>query len=132
MNIDIDTRVTNEDGAFKININNNSILIGKDGRILKSLQIILKQSIVKTCDFNIKVNLDVGDYKEKKLKHLEYFTRKFANEVVKTKVDVKMDSMNSYERRYVHNIIGEYTMLTTKSEGEEPNRYVVIKYKEDE
>ena len=132
MNMDIDVKVENEDDAFKVSIKSedNSILIGKDGRTLKALQIILKQSIVKTCDFNIKVNLDVGNYKEKKLKHLEILTRKLANEVIKTKVDVKMDSMNSFERRYVHNIIGEYTMLTTQSEGEEPNRYVVIKYKQ--
>jgi len=39
--------------------------------------------------------------------------------------------MNSYERRIVHNIIGEFDNLTTKSEGETPFRYVVIKYKED-
>ena len=133
MNLEIKTNVEIEEDIFKVSIDStdNCILIGKDGRILKALQIILKQAIVKTCDFNIKVNLDIGNYKEKKLKHLEVLTRRLANEVIKTKVDVKMDSMNSYERRYVHNIIGEYTMLTTKSEGEEPNRYVVIKYKED-
>ena len=39
--------------------------------------------------------------------------------------------MNSYERRIVHTLISEYDLLETVSEGEEPNRYVIIKYKEN-
>ena len=133
LNMKISVDVFCEEDTFKVNIDSehNSILIGKDGKTLKALQAILKQAIKSKCDFNIKLNLDVSNYKEKKLYHLEKLTRKLANDVIKTKVDVKMDCMNSYERRYVHNIIAEYTMLTTKSEGIEPNRYVVIKYNED-
>lgn len=130
MDLNIDVLIEEEDNIYKIVINaeDNSILIGKDGKTLRALQNLLKQSIMSKSNFNIKVNLDVGNYKERKLKALESLTKRLANEVIKTKVDVKMDSMNSFERRFVHNIIGEYTMLTTKSEGEEPNRYVVIKY----
>ena len=133
MNLEIKTNVEIEEDIFKVSIDStdNSILIGKDGRILKALQIILKQAIVKTCDFNIKVNLDIGNYKEKKLKHLEVLTRRLANEVIKTKVDVKLDPMNSYQRRLVHNVANNYYNIETESIGEEPNRCVTIKYVEN-
>ncbi len=133
MGFSIETKVENpSDNLFKITIDteDNAILIGKEGKNLRALQKILKQAIVSRTDFNVKINLEIGDYKEQKLKRIESLTRKLAQEVIRTKVDVKMDSMNSYERRFVHNLISEYTMLTTQSEGEEPNRYVVIKYKD--
>ena len=54
-----------------------------------------------------------------------------AREVAQTKIEVKLDSMNSYERRIIHNILNNNKRVYTESEGEEPNRYVVIKPKED-
>ena len=48
-------------------------------------------------------------------------------EVVKTGIDVSLENMNSYERRIVHNALTNFKGITTKSEGEEPNRHVVIK-----
>ena len=50
---------------------------------------------------------------------------------LKTKIEAKLDPMNSYERRIVHNILTDHKFVYTESEGEEPNRYVVIKSKED-
>ena len=54
--------------------------------------------------------------------------KKIAREVSKTKVDAKLDPMNSYERRLVHTAISDFKHIDTESEGEEPNRCVVIKY----
>ena len=76
------------------------------------------------------VILDVEDYKEKVSKHLEYNVKKIAREVKKTGVSAKLDPMNSYERRIVHNILSNNKKVSTISEGEEPNRHVVIKYVE--
>ena len=50
-----------------------------------------------------------------------------AKDVVKTNIEVKMDRMNSYERRLVHNRLSNFKGVTTESTGEEPNRCVVIK-----
>ena len=76
------------------------------------------------------VNLDVENYKEKKLKSIEFLAKKITREVSKTKVETKMDSMNSYERRVVHNLLANNKYVYTESIGEEPNRCVVIKPKE--
>lgn len=109
----------------------NPILIGKDGRTLNSLQVLLRQALSNQAGFNIKVNLDASNYKARKMNNLEYEIKKIAKEVLESKVDVKLDPMNSYERRLVHTVISEFNNLETESVGEAPERSVVIKYKED-
>ena len=63
--------------------------------------------------------------------HLERLAKNIAREVRNTKQPVTMENMNSYERRIVHNVVSNFENLITESEGETPNRYVVIKYKKD-
>ena len=71
--------------------------------------------------------IDVSDYKENHQKSLEILAKRIAREVAETKVEVQLDSMNSYERRIIHNILSENKKVYTESIGEEPNRRVVIK-----
>ena len=80
---------------------------------------------------NFKFNIDINSYKEKREKSLENLAKRVAREVATTKIPVKLDSMNSYERRIIHNILTDNKKVYTESEGEEPNRCVVIKPKED-
>lgn len=133
MGIKMKSTIEEEDSIYKVFLDsdNNSILIGKDGRTLKAIQLLLRQYINIQTGFNIKINVDVSDYKEKKLKILENTIKKIAREVIHSKIEVKLDPMNSYERRFIHNLINDYTMLETRSEGEEPNRCIVISYKQD-
>ena len=81
---------------------------------------------------NYKFMIDVNEYKEKREKTLERLAKRIAREVAATKVEVKLDSMNSYERRIIHNTLTNNKKVYTESEGEEPNRYVVVKPKEEE
>lgn len=106
---------------------NNAILIGKGGRTIESLQTILKSAVSNKTHFNVGITLDVEDYKEKQLKRIEMLGRNAAREVLATGVEVRLDSMNSYERRVVHEEVTKIEGVHTVSEGEEPARYVVIK-----
>lgn len=114
---------------IKVNMvsENSSILIGKNGRTMLSLQELLKQSIQSKMNIKINIILDTNDYKEKQQKNIERLAVKLAKEVVKTGIEVKMDKMNSFERRLVHNRLTDFKGVTTISEGEEPDRCVVIK-----
>ena len=76
------------------------------------------------------MNVDVANYKVNKEKRLEREIKKIAKEVITSKIEAKLDPMNSYDRRLVHTIIAEYEDLETESFGENPNRYVVIRHKE--
>lgn len=117
--------------TYVIYSDNDALLIGKNGKNLKALSVITNQHILKETGKNFKFTIDVNSYKEKREKSIEYLAKKIAKEVAETKIPAKLDSMNSYERRIVHNILTNNSKVYTESEGEEPNRYVVIKPKED-
>ncbi len=129
----ITTKVSDIDDVLNVSIYSevNPILIGKDGKNLSAIQTIIKQAIFKKFNRSVKISVDIANYKNKKIKNLKYEVSKIANEVLNSKIDAHLDPMNSYERRIVHTLISEYKNLETISEGEEPNRYVVIKYKEN-
>ena len=133
MGISVNIEAKKREKYIQINLfsENSSILIGKNGRTLDALQILIKNSLLNKTGFRINVIIDVEDYKEKINKNLEYNVKKIAYEVRKTGIEAKLDPMNSYERRIVHNAIGKIKGVTTKSEGEEPNRCVVIRKEEE-
>ena len=116
--------------SAKMFSDNNSILIGKDGRTLKSLQVLLRQALSNQIKFNVKVNLDASNYKVKQERFFEKDIKNIINDVMKSRDEVKLDPMNSYKRRIVHSIASEYYNIETESFGEEPERYVVIRYVE--
>lgn len=132
MNLDINYEIKEDENYFNILLvsDNNALLIGKDGKNLNALQVILRQAIKNIGNYNIKVSLDASNYRAKKINNLEREIKKIAREVLKTKIDAKLDPMNSYQRRIIHKLIGEYEKLETESIGETPNRYIVIKYVE--
>jgi len=127
----INVKVSDIDDVLNVSIFSdvNPILIGKDGKNLQAIQIIVKQALTKKFNRNIKISVDVANYKNHKIKSLQNEIKRLAEEVQESKIDVKLDPMNSYERRIVHTIISEFKNLETVSEGEAPNRYVTIKYK---
>ena len=106
---------------------NNSILIGKNGQTLKALETMVRAKINMEWNISPKIVLDVENYKEKRIEHLERLAIKLAKEVRTTKVDAVLDDMNSYERRIIHNKLSNFKGVSTISEGEEPNRHVIIK-----
>ena len=132
MNIEINSeiRIENENINVLLVTDNNNIMIGKDGKTLNAIQIILRQYMSDLNKFGLRIIVDVGNYKNKRLKNLEREVGIICHEVLKTKVEVKLDPMNSYERRKVHSIVSEFPELESISYGEDPNRYTVVKFKD--
>lgn len=129
MGIEANLEVKNREDNISITLysDNNNILIGKGGRTLDSISMIAKQYIKNEIGTNFRFQLDVGEYKVKQQKNIEYLAKKVAREVAKTKIEAKLDPMNSYERRLVHSVLSDNDKVYTESIGEEPNRAVVIK-----
>ncbi len=130
--VNIEVKVKEGIPTYTIYSDNDALLIGKNGKNLHALSIITSQYIKKEIGENYKFLIDVNDYKEQHEKALVRLAKKVAKEVATTKIEVKMDSMNSYERRIIHNALTNNKKVYTQSEGEEPNRYVVVKPKEEE
>lgn len=121
------------DNSISVTIfsDNNSILIGKNGKNVAALQLIIRQMVNSKLKEHLSIIIDVGNYKEKRVKSIEILAKRLAREAHKTKTEVTMDSMNSYERRIVHSVLADDKYVYTESIGEEPNRKVVIKLKEE-
>ena len=134
MNIEaqFETNIRNSQINIKMYSDKNNILIGKNGQTLMAIQTILRQQVYNQINSYPHILLDVENYKEKKLSHLERNAKRIAREVLKTKIDVELENMNSYERRIIHNALSEFKNITTTSEGEEPNRHIVIRYKKED
>ena len=133
MGFDVQIESKVRDGIFNLTLHsdNNNLLIGRDGKNMSALSVIVKQIVQNEVGSFYKFNLDVGEYKLKQQKNLERMAKRIAREVAKSKVDAKLDPMNSYERRIIHNVLNDDKYVYTESTGEEPNRCVVIKVRND-
>lgn len=133
MGVDIQSEIKEIDEVINIVLisENTPLIIGKEGRTLNSLQILLRQSIRTQTGFNIKVNIDASNYKAQKMSYMERDIKKIIKEVLDTHIDVKLDPMNSYERRFVHNIVSDYPQLSSDSDGTGSERYITIKYHDE-
>ena len=132
MGLTVNMEVKKRDETLNITIysDNNAVLIGKNAKTLDALNTIVRQSINKEIGENYKFILDIGEYKQKREWNLEKMAKQIAREVAKTRVEVKLDPMNSYERRIIHNSLTNNKKVYTESTGEEPYRFVVIRPKE--
>ena len=133
MNIECNLEIKRREKNIIIEVysDKNSILIGKNGKNLEALQNIIRQIIPQEVNNEYKVILDIENYKDRKITKLERMAKQVAREVKMTKVESKLEPMNSYERRAIHNILSKNKYVYTESTGEEPNRCVIIKPKEE-
>lgn len=112
---------------YIIESNENPLLIGSKGKTLEALSLLLKNLIGNYSDEKIIVSLDIGSYRANRERQLQILATKTAKEVARTKVDVKLQPMNSFERRIIHEKLSEWRDVYTESEGEGENRAIVIK-----
>jgi spoIIIJ-associated protein len=132
MGIKADIKVENKDEfnvAYLIETDENPVLIGKNGKTLESIQFYIRNLLNIFTDERVIVLVDIGGYKAQRRKQLEILATKTAKEVARSKVSVKLDPMNAYERRIIHTKLAEWRDVTTRSQGEKQNRHLVIEPK---
>ena len=119
-----------QDGRIYCNINtdNNSILIGKAGVILRAINLIVKQAAQNQFKKRIEISVDINGYKETRYKKVASMAKRLGKQVLKTKIDVKLDPLPADERKVIHQVISEIDHLKTESQGEGKNRFVTISY----
>lgn len=112
--------------VYSISGEDMALVIGRRGQTLDSLQYLLSLVINKDADQYTRVVLDTENYRNKREASLEKLANKLAYKVKKTRKDVTLEPMNPYERRIIHASLQNNKFVSTRSEGEEPNRKVVI------
>ncbi len=106
-----------------------SVLIGKRGATLDSLQYLASLVANKGTEEYIRVKVDTENYRERRKKTLENLARNMAFKVKRSRRSLSLEPMNPYERRIIHSALQDDKFVTTHSEGDEPYRHVVITLK---
>ena len=110
----------------------NSLLIGVKGKTLDALQTLVRNLMSSYTKEHVIVSLDIGGYRANRAHQLEILATKTAKDVIRTKMPVKLQPMNSFERRIIHEKLSDWRDVYTESEGEGEDRAIVIKLKEKE
>jgi len=103
------------------------ILIGEGGQTLAEIQHLLKAILKRKIEENFYIDLDINNYKKKKIEYLKDLAQSVADEVALTKREKQLPPMLAYERRIIHLELAERSDVTTESLGREPERRVVIR-----
>lgn len=127
--VSVEASYNNNVVEVAIDSENNGVLIGKNGRTLNALILVVTQAARQQIGSYVKVSLNISNYKDARIKQLERIAHKVSRSVAKTKIEAKLEPMNSFERRVIHEYLSGDKFVTTTSEGDEPKRYVVIKLK---
>ena len=131
LTVKLDVNVEDQDNEQTINIDivgdDMGVLIGKRGQTLDSLQYLTSLIVNKESDDKFsRVRLDSENYRERRQQTLENLAKNIAKKVKRIKKPVALEPMNPYERRIIHSALQDDKYCTTRSEGEEPYRHVVV------
>lgn len=116
---------------YRIQSSENALLIGKDGKTLLALQTLLRNHLSSFVDQPLLVTLDIGNYHENRRRQLEILATKTAKDVARTRIAVKLDPMNAFDRRIIHAKLAEWRDVETESEGEGEERAIIIRPKKN-
>jgi len=106
---------------------NPQILIGEGGQTLSDIQHLLKAILKRKIEENFYLDLDINDYKKRKIEYLKEIARTVADEVSLTKKEKILSPMSAYERRIIHLELAGRQDISTQSIGQEPERRIVVK-----
>ena len=129
MGVEVDVAVGNDaEGNVFVKMTGDTlgILIGRRGETLDALQYLTSLKINRGQESYTRVTLDTENYRAKREDTLVRLANRMANRAVKTGRKVSLEPMNPYERRIIHSALQGNEAVDTHSEGEEPNRHVVI------
>ena len=119
-----------EEGRIYVDINsdNNSILIGKGGVILRAINTLVKTAVSNTYKRRVDLTVDINGYKQDRYKKVASMAMRLGRNGQRKRVDVKLDPMPGDERKVIHQTLANMNYVRTESTGEGKNRYLTIIY----
>lgn len=130
MGVDAEIEVGSPDQdtiPVNLEVDQPQTLIGEQGRTLAKIQHLLKRMTRDKVEGRFYIDLDVNNYKEKKISYLKQKAGEVADQVALTKKEKKLPAMPPYERRVIHMELADRSDVTTESVGQDPERQVIIK-----
>lgn len=111
---------------MQIDTNEPGRVIGYHGKVLKALQLLAQNYLYNRYSKNFYITINVNDYVEHRAEVLQSYAQKLATRVLEDGQAQQTDPMSNSERKIIHRIVSKMEGVTSYSEGEEPNRYVVV------
>lgn len=127
--VDVTAKANEDSVLLNIQGKDSGTIIGKRGQTLDAIQYLTSLVVNKDQNNYIKVVVDAENYRSKREKTLEKLANRLADKVVKTKRSVRLEPMNPYERKVIHATLQSNPRVTTRSEGQDPYRRVIIELK---
>lgn len=123
--------IVRDENIVNLNINGENLnsLIGYRGETLNALQTLISRIGNKGLEKRHRIIVDIEGYRNKRIKALQDLAVKVSKTVMKNKKSIKLEPMNAFERKIIHDKLQENPKVTTHSVGKEPNRKVVIEIK---
>lgn len=133
MGLDLEVYVEERETDFLVNVTGNdaALFIGKHGDSIEEFQTVVNSiyNKDKARDESKRITVDSNNYIVKRQEVLTNLAKRTAGKVVREQKDFKFEAMNSYERRIIHSALANSDKVITESYGNEPNRYVIVKLK---
>lgn len=128
MTVNVDIIFDDEENSVNIDLSgdNMGVLIGKRGQTLDSIQYLTSLVINKNSEKYVRIKLDTENYRKRRKETLESLAKNIAYKVKRSRRPVSLEPMNPYERRIIHSALQSDKFVSTRSEGEEPFRHVVV------
>ena len=129
MDMDVQIKVTFDDPEcvnIELSGDNMGVLIGKRGQTLDSIQYLTSLVVNKGKNKYVRIKIDTEDYRNRRKETLESLAKNIAYKVKRSRRSVSLEPMNPYERRIIHSALQHDKFVSTRSEGEEPFRHVVV------
>ena len=128
MEVNVDITFDDEENSVNVDLSgdNMGVLIGKRGQTLDSIQYLTSLVINKNREKYVRVKLDTENYRKRRKETLESLAKNIAYKVKRSRRPVSLEPMNPYERRIIHSALQSDRFVSTRSEGEEPFRHVVV------
>jgi len=132
MGIEAKIDATLNDKTLNITVEgeNMALLIGRRGQTLDAIQYLVSLVVNKSSEDYIRIILDTENYRQKRKETLEKLAKRLASKAKRLRKDIVLEPMNPYERRIIHSTLQGHPFVSTRSEGDEPYRKVIIFRKE--
>lgn len=131
MGLEVNVRAKQGEDCIFVNIEgkDSGTVIGKRGQTLDAIQYLTSLVVNKDNEKHIRVVVDAENYRAKREKTLMQLANRLADKVYKTRRSIKLEPMNPYERKVIHATLQSSPYVTTRSEGQDPYRRVIIELK---
>ncbi len=115
-----------------INSDHNPLIIGQKGITLQALNELVKAAVNAKFARRFRILLDVENYKERKYRQDIFVAKREAKKAITRQMSIALDPMPADERKQIHNALAKMKHISTESEGDGPNRHIVIRYKDED